>query len=92
MAMGVVQDTTWQQSTVSMEAGDVLVLYSDGITDAENEKGASFGAQSLQAAVQASLGSPAHEIKKALVAEIEAFVGGAIQFDDVTLMIITRDA
>ena len=62
------------------------------ITDAENEEGASFGAESLQVAVQASLGSSAHAIKKALLAEIQAFVGGAIQFDDVTLMIVTRDA
>jgi sigma-B regulation protein RsbU (phosphoserine phosphatase) len=92
MALGVVDTEPWARATVQIDPGDVLVLYSDGITDAENEKGASFGAQSLQAAVQASLGSPAHEIKKALVAEIEAFVGGAIQFDDVTLMIITRDA
>jgi sigma-B regulation protein RsbU (phosphoserine phosphatase) len=92
MALGVVDTEPWARATVQIDPADVLVLYSDGITDAENEEGASFGVGNLQVAVQASLGSPAQAMKSALLAEIQAFVGGAIQFDDVTLMIVTRDA
>lgn len=92
MALGIVDTQPWAQATVQLDPGDVLVLYSDGVTDAKNEEGEFFGTERLQAAVQASLGLPAEAIKEALLAKIQAFAGEAIPFDDVTLMIVARDA
>jgi len=91
MALGAIETATWEQATVQIDPRDVLVLYSDGITDAENRQRVSFGHERLKATVRASLGRSAQEIQNALLIEIEQFVSEAIQFDDVTLMVVVRD-
>jgi sigma-B regulation protein RsbU (phosphoserine phosphatase) len=102
MAMGVVQDTTWQQRTVSMEAGDVLVLYSDGITEATNAQNELFGEQRLLQAIEDRVLASAHaagpgiqalsaqEIVDAILGRVRGFVGSAPQSDDLTLMVVMR--
>jgi serine phosphatase RsbU (regulator of sigma subunit) len=90
MALGVLATETWKQITVSVEPGDVLVLYSDGVTDAENEQGAPFGPERLKASVRANLGHPAEALQEGLLADIHAFAGGAVQSDDITLMVVVR--
>ncbi len=91
MGLGVIDTATWMQAKVQIGPGEVLVLYSDGVTDAQNGQGASFGDEGLQATMQDNLGSSAQEIQKAFLSAIEAFVGDANQVDDVTLMVIRRD-
>jgi DNA-binding NarL/FixJ family response regulator len=53
MALGAVVDTTWTQSMVHLEPGNTLVLYTDGITEAENEQGDFFGRQRLLRVLEA---------------------------------------
>jgi sigma-B regulation protein RsbU (phosphoserine phosphatase) len=91
MALGIVETEDWEQATARLAPGDVLVLYSDGVTDAENGQEAAFTQQRLQACVRANLERSAQEIQGALLGEIKEFVGQAIQFDDVTLMVVVRD-
>ncbi len=92
MALGVVDTETWEQATVELGPGDLLLLYSDGITDAQNEQGASFGPERMEASARANLGRSAQEIQDGLLAEIRTFTGEAIQSDDVTLMVLLRDS
>jgi serine phosphatase RsbU (regulator of sigma subunit) len=92
MALGVVETETWDHAHVQLGEGDLLVLYSDGITDATDEHGLSFGRQRLEATLQSRLGCSAKEVQEALFTEIEAFSGVASHADDVTLMIIVREA
>ncbi len=91
MPLGAIETATWEQATVQIDPGDVLVLYSDGITDAENSQRVSFGHAGLKATVRASLGRSAQEIQNALLTEIEQFVSEALQVDDVALMVVVRD-
>jgi serine phosphatase RsbU (regulator of sigma subunit) len=102
MAMGVVLDTTWEQHTVSMAAGDVLVLYSDGITEAHSAQNELFGEQRLRQAIEecvleaANAVGPgardlsAQEILDAVLGRVRAFVGSAPQSDDLLLMVVRR--
>jgi sigma-B regulation protein RsbU (phosphoserine phosphatase) len=98
MALGAVEDQAWQQSTVQIAPGEVLLLYTDGITEAQDPKGRFFGADRLLDSLQASLdsggtdASHAQSIQDALLAEIHAFVGAAPQFDDITLVVMARNA
>jgi len=55
MALGVVDTEAWEQATARFAPGDVLVLYSDGVTDAENRHEAAFNQERLQACVRANL-------------------------------------
>ena len=92
MALGVVETETWEQSVVELNPSDTLVLYSDGITEAENEQAESFGDSRLRATVRANLGRPAQETRDALLARIRAFSGEAVQSDDITVMVVFRRA
>jgi serine phosphatase RsbU (regulator of sigma subunit) len=90
MPLGVVENATWEQSAVQLAPGDVLVLYTDGVTDAEDSQGSSFSQDRLLEIVQANLGRSAQDIQDALIAAVHEFVGDAPQFDDITLMVVVR--
>jgi sigma-B regulation protein RsbU (phosphoserine phosphatase) len=92
MALGVTEDVTWEKEVVQLVPGDVLVLYTDGITEAEDGKGTFFGQERLLESVQANLGRSAQEMQDALIAEVHQFVGDAPQFDDIALMFVVRDS
>jgi serine phosphatase RsbU (regulator of sigma subunit) len=103
MALGVVEDVVWERKAVQIAPGDVLVLYTDGVTDAQNAQEEFFGEERLIEAVKAGVGATAgtdlstgqgtsaQRLQEALAKEIHGFVGDAPQFDDITLMIVVRE-
>jgi sigma-B regulation protein RsbU (phosphoserine phosphatase) len=90
--LGIPEDMTWQQAAVPVAPGDVLVLYTDGITEAQDGQDRFFGEGRLLEIVRDSLGRSARDIQDALISEVHEFVGAAPQFDDITLMVVARDA
>ena len=90
MALGVVETETWEQAVVELHPGDTLVLYSDGVTEAENEQAVPFGNRRLRDNVRANLGRSAQETRDALLTGIKAFSGQASQSDDITIMVLLR--
>ena len=98
MALGAVEDTDWEKRSIQIESGDVLVLYTDGITEAQDQHGVLFGRTRLHEFLGTSgLSSEARRasaqhIQDALLAEVRRFMGQAPQFDDMTLVILARDS
>jgi serine phosphatase RsbU (regulator of sigma subunit) len=90
--LGIFTGQTWEQRTVQLDMGDVLVLYTDGVTEAQNHQAAFFGEQRLMAVAQAHKQSSAQEIRAAVMREIQTFVGRAPQFDDIALLVLVREA
>jgi NarL family two-component system response regulator LiaR len=90
--VGIFEDTTWQRGTVQLMPGDVLVLYTDGVTDAQNQQGASLGRERLLEIAQANLRRPAQAMLEALIAGVHEFAGNGPQFDDIALVVVARDA
>jgi sigma-B regulation protein RsbU (phosphoserine phosphatase) len=88
--LGILEDETWKQKVIHFAPGDALVLYTDGVTDAQNEQGAFFGADRLLESVRANLGHAAQDIRQAIVTDIDRFVGGMPQFDDIVVAAIVR--
>ena len=91
MVLGVEKEEKWTQASAQLAPGDVLVLYTDGITDAEDERGEFFGQERLLETVLASLGSSAQDIQDSLLTAVQNFVGNSVQFDDIALMVVRRD-
>jgi serine phosphatase RsbU (regulator of sigma subunit) len=91
MALGVTDAERWEGAIARFNPGDALVLYSDGVTDADNREGVPFGRERLETRVGASLGRPASEILDGLLAAVQEHAAEAVQSDDVTLMVVTRD-
>ena len=89
--VGMFEDSTWKTGTVQLAPGDVLLLYTDGVTDAQEGQGAFFGVERLLATVQSNFGRSALEIQEAILSDIHQFSGGVPQFDDITLVVLVRE-
>src|SRR6266508_503123 len=90
--LGIVRDTTWTAETVTLEPGDVLVLYTDGVNEAQNSNGEFFDAERLLDAARSCRERTALEVQAAILAAVDRFVGDATQFDDLTVMALVRDS
>ncbi|MFC2000690.1 PP2C family protein-serine/threonine phosphatase, partial [Chloroflexota bacterium] len=84
----VMLDIELEEREISLDKGDILVLYTDGVTEAIDDKEEQFGQDRLNAAVQRASALPASEIIEQVVKEVEEFSQGQPQFDDITLMIV----
>jgi sigma-B regulation protein RsbU (phosphoserine phosphatase) len=91
MALGASEQARWTQKIVKLAPGDLLVLYTDGITEAANPKDQMFGEERLLDALLANVHRSLPEIKHRLLEEVHDFVGGTPRQDDIALIIIRRD-
>jgi serine phosphatase RsbU (regulator of sigma subunit)/DNA-binding NarL/FixJ family response regulator len=91
IALGVLEDWDWSQEIVELGPGELLLVYTDGVTEAKDSRGGFFGRQRLVEAARAHLGRPAHVVQQALLKDVRAFAGSAPQFDDITLMLALRE-
>jgi len=92
IALGIESETTWDQESAQIKPGDVLILYTDGIPDAQNGTGEFFDEDRF---IEIALGYPghtAHQLQDSILKDMQDFVEDAPQFDDVTLMILKRDS
>jgi sigma-B regulation protein RsbU (phosphoserine phosphatase) len=91
MALGVLEDETWQQAMVEISPGETLVLYSDGITEAVDERGEMLGRQRWIDLAQKGLRPTARDSQDALLSLVHTFAGAAPQPDDITLVVVSRE-
>ncbi len=89
MALGVSEEARWRQKIVRFAPGDYLVLYTDGVTEAESPQGAFFGDEGVLDAILEKQHGSAYEIQQALLNAVTRFVGGTPQ-DDVAVIVIKR--
>jgi PAS domain S-box-containing protein len=92
MPLGTFEGLTWEQRTVQLLPGDTLLLYTDGITDAEDEQRTFYGRQRLLALMRANLGRSAEAIKDTLMSDVDGFIGGEphAPLDDIALVVLVR--
>jgi sigma-B regulation protein RsbU (phosphoserine phosphatase) len=87
--LGMFEGMEWQQETIQIGVGDRLILYSDGVPEAQNEQQEEFGEARMLAIAQRPF-TQAADLQTALATAVHQFVGEAPQFDDITLMVATR--
>ena len=92
LPLGVFEAVTWTQGSVQLAPGDSLVLYTDGVPEAQNQQEEFFGEKRLLEIVQANLERSAQDIQNALLAEVHQFMGNAPRLDDITVMVVVRDS
>lgn len=90
LLVGVMETAIYHKGTVGMQAGDVLLIYTDGVTEAMNPKNKEYGLQRLEKTLASHHGHPAEEIRGFIIQDVREHVEGASQSDDITLMIIKR--
>ena len=88
--LGILPMITYKEFTVRMEPGDVLVLYTDGVSEASNSKDEDFGETRLGEIVGKLRDRPATEIIDAIEAAVTEFTNGAPAADDITVVVARR--
>jgi DNA-binding NarL/FixJ family response regulator len=91
MALGVSDEARWKQKEVRMVPGDVLVLYTDGITEACNPNGVFYEEDRLIESVLRRVNATARQILDGLLDDVHHFVGLAPRQDDIALIVIRRE-
>jgi serine phosphatase RsbU (regulator of sigma subunit) len=81
----------YREATVSMTTGDLLFFYTDGLVEAENAKGDMFGAERLQALLEAEQAQHIDTVLERVDQAVRSFRGGAEPFDDATMMALRVD-
>ena len=88
LVVGVREGITYDEHTITIQSGDVLVFYTDGITEAMNASWDEFGLERLNAVIQRNLQHAAANIRNAIYEAVLQFVGDAAQADDLTLVVV----
>ena len=86
--VGLLPDASFEQAALDLKTGDLLVAFTDGISEAMNPAGEQFGEQRLKKAIECSQGLTAGMIAKLLLGAVDTFVAGAPQHDDITVVVL----
>lgn len=86
MVIGLFDQMQWEAGEVELHPGDLLIAYTDGITEPENEFG-EFGDQRLLSLIQDNRNLPLDRLSEAVIAAVEDWIGANEQPDDMTLVL-----
>ena len=92
LPLGIMPNADFREGRTRLHPGDVLVIYSDGVTEAVNPKGEEFGPTRLYEVVARNIDSSAAGIRDRIEAALTKFCQGTPAADDITLVIVKRQA
>ena len=92
MAMGLMPRTSFEEQHVELQPGEMLVVYSDGLTDAMNSSGEFYGDDRLRALMPGLAALTAADAGARLLASVNTFINNARPYDDISLVILKRMA
>jgi serine phosphatase RsbU (regulator of sigma subunit) len=88
LVLGLFGDTRYEQAVVELHPGDIVVVFSDGITDALNPQGEEFGDDRLIQCLSANADLAPAAVLETLMSAVREFAQGAVQNDDLTAMVV----
>lgn len=90
MPLGIDADNQYEQSTISLNHGDFILLYTDGVTDAINPHQQEFGTDRLKAVLLAQRRATSESILVSLEQAVNNFTGTHVLYDDLTIVVAKR--
>ncbi|MDT7604193.1 MAG: phosphoserine phosphatase RsbU/P [Acidobacteriota bacterium] len=90
--LGIAPDALFREGKTQLQPGDVLVIYSDGVSETQNPTGEEFGAMRLYDTVARNLDASAAGIRDRIESALTKFAQGTDSVDDLTLVIVKRQA
>ncbi len=91
LVLGALEGVDYPEHAIRLVAGDRLVLYTDGVTEAFNRADEAYGTERLMAEIQAHGDGTAPELVERICRSVATFAGTAPQSDDITLIVLTWD-
>jgi len=92
LPLGAFEDAAYDEETVSLEPGDLLVIFSDGLSEAEDASGTEFGDRRLLACVKSNRGLPVNALLDYLLRTVSEFTAGTTPSDDRTVLVLRYTA
>ena len=90
MPLGILEEASWEAKSISLDHGDTLIMYTDGVTEAQNLRDEFFGDQRFLTVTQDNLSASVLSIQDAVLAAVDRFSDAGAHCDDETLVIIKR--
>ena len=90
ICMGVTEGFPYQESTLTLDKGDMLVTFTDGVTEACDPANELYGEERLEALLATQEGNTAEQVTSAINNAVNAHANGAEQSDDITILVIKR--
>ena len=91
LPLGIQPEATYESASVALAPGDWLIIFTDGLVEAENAHQEEYGETRLLGAIAASVSTTPAEMLTRLMAEVDLFVGATPQHDDVTCLLIKAE-
>jgi serine phosphatase RsbU (regulator of sigma subunit) len=88
IALGVIPNIKLSEDRITLNIGDLLVAYTDGVTEALRSDMAEFGVIGLQNTIVTLRQKPAQDIARGVLRAVDSFVVTEPQFDDVTMIVL----
>jgi sigma-B regulation protein RsbU (phosphoserine phosphatase) len=90
LPLGILETACYSESTAQLRSGDVVVLFTDGLTEAEDENEEEFGVERVAAVVASLVDPTADSVCDAILEAVDAFTNGEPLQDDATLLVVER--
>ncbi len=90
LILGILPEFTYREDVIGLQSGDVLVVYSDGVSDAENTQQEPYGEDTLRSLIQEHRDESAAVILEHIVTAVNEHAGEAPQLDDITVVVLKR--
>ena len=88
--LGIRLNTTYRSERATIQSGETLVLYTDGVSEAMNAAGKAYSEQRLAGVIRTSHSATASELAQTIVSDVKQFADAEQPSDDLTLLVITR--
>jgi phosphoserine phosphatase RsbU/P len=92
LPFGILPDTKYDSATITLAPADWLIIFTDGLVEAENARQEDYGEIRLLTAIEAGKSVEPAELLKRLMAEVDLFVGNTPQHDDVTCLLLKSES
>lgn len=88
--IGIMEDVDYKQAKVQLNVGDIVIMYTDGVTEMRNEKKEEYGLRRVQELLLRESEKNANELVDIIVNDVDTFRGNASPHDDMTLLVFKR--
>ena len=88
MIIGMFAQSNYEETEVALGSGDVLIVYSDGVTEAHDPKDEEFGEERLKELLQRTAHLEIDEMSSHILQELKAWMADAAQYDDLTFVLM----
>jgi phosphoserine phosphatase RsbU/P len=90
MVLGIMHDAPFSEQAIDLVDGDTLVVYSDGVTEAQDEKGDFFGDERLYGSIRAGADLNPAQTGRSILTAVKEFIRDAVPSDDLSLVVLRR--